>query len=83
MAETKLSLDDWLARVKKAQSPDELWKILDQFRNNDNWIPQERQQVFHTYMKVLDKLTRPADTAGSGKKKNAAANEGPVWYEKM
>lgn len=82
MAETKLSLDDWLARVKTARSTDEMWKILDAFRQQDDWIAQERQQVFHTYMRVLNNLNKPDDTASSGKKKNAA-NEGPVWYEKM
>lgn len=82
MAETNLNLDDWLERVKKAQSTEQMWEILDEFRKHD-WIPQERQQVFHTYMRVLTSLNKPEDTNSGGKKKNANAKEGPVWYEKM
>ena len=81
MVETKLSLDEYIARILKIRKADELLKVLDEFRRGD-WTDIERQKVAHTYMRVLDSM--PKAMAETAQKQEAApVDDGPVWYEKM
>lgn len=78
---TNKSVDSWIDRVRAAGSADNLWVILDEFRLVD-WTDEERAKMSHAYMQRLASIVRAS--AGSGKKAaQAAANDGPVWYEKM
>lgn len=88
MADSKLDIDSWVARIQKTRSGTELLRILAEFRKHE-WTDLERQKVSHTYMKVLEtilsssgeqlKKAQEAATAAA----NASGNDGPVWYEKM
>lgn len=84
MAENPASIDEWVLRIQKTRKTTDLLRLLEQFRKGD-WTAQERQLVAHTYMKVLESITKNSSellrkpeevTSGSG-------NDGPVWYEKM
>lgn len=82
--EAAVGIDEWVLRVQKTRNTKDLLRLLEQFRKGD-WTAQERQLVSHTYMKVLESITKnsadslrkPAETQASG------GNDGPVWYEKM
>lgn len=82
MNTTKVPLDSWIERVRGAASAENLWVILDEFRIAE-WTDQERAKMSHAYMQRLASILRAA-SAGTGKKAaQVAANDGPVWYEKM
>ncbi len=79
----KATVDDWVVKIQKTRSGTELLKILEQFRKFD-WTDQERQKISHTYMKMLDGILKGSVTETLKKAEAAvAANDGPVWYEKM
>lgn len=82
MAETKVSVDEWVLRIQQTRSSVDLLKLLEQFRKYD-WTDIERQKISHTYMRVLDGILKGAGENLKSAKKAAAGNEGPVWYEKM
>lgn len=80
---TKLpNLDDWIERIKQATSIDQVWKFLAEFRRQE-WTPEERAKIFHTYIKVVDTLSKAAPKSKNEKVAANSANDGPVWYEKM
>lgn len=75
------SLDSWIDRIRSAGSADNLWTILDEFRTVE-WTDEERSKMSHAYMQRLASIVRASATVGK-KAAQAAANDGPVWYEKM
>jgi hypothetical protein len=81
MNSTKVPLDSWIERVRGAGSADNLWVILDEFRTVE-WTDEERAKMSHAYMQRLASIVR-ASAVGGKKAAQVAANDGPVWYEKM
>jgi hypothetical protein len=75
------TLDKWIDRVRAAGSADNLFGILDEFRTVD-WTDEERMKMSHAYMQRLASIVRASAVTGK-KAAQAAANDGPVWYEKM
>ena len=78
---TKVSLDSWIERIRAVGSVDNLWALLDEFRRDD-WTDTERAKMSHAYMQKLASILRASGTSGK-KAAQVAANDGPVWYEKM
>lgn len=76
------NLDEWVSRIQKTRSGEELVKILEQFRKLE-WTELERQRVSHAYMRVLEVILKSQPDAGRKVVMDAPANDGPVWYEKM
>jgi hypothetical protein len=74
-------LEQWLRKVERAASRQEVFELLDQFRPLD-WTDQQRAAMAHVYVRVLEKLkddSGPVETAAA----TSEAADGPVWYEKM
>lgn len=76
-----LNLQLWIERVRGAESYEKVMKILDEFRTLP-WSDQQRSEMSHFYMRILDNLPKPTTTTAQAAKATNE-NDGPVWYEKM
>lgn len=82
MPEDKTNIEYWLEKLRAASNSVEIMAILDEFRDGE-WSDADRAKVSHTYMRKLNALYRDPKDSSSKKNTETAANEGPVWYEKM
>lgn len=74
-------IQDWINKVKRAESAQDVLHILDQFRPLA-WTNQERSAMAHAYLRVLEKMPK-VEEAIAPNAKQSEASDGPVWYEKM
>jgi hypothetical protein len=74
-------IEDWINKVKRAESAQDVLHILDQFRPLA-WSNQERSAMAHAYLRVLEKMPKAneavaplsKDSNASGTATNATAD---------
>ena len=79
-----MNLDDWIAQLKNANSQEELYTVLDNFRTLA-WTDEQRALVSRLYIRLLENiLASPASVPLSQEKVVATKfdSEEPVWYER-
>jgi hypothetical protein len=80
MTEKTTDIDQWIARVKKANNAKEVYATLNEFRPGP-WSDEDRAKMAKTYIRVLERVG--GSTADEAVEEVVDANDGPVWYEKM
>jgi hypothetical protein len=81
MAEPQTTdLQQWIARVQKANNAKDVFRIMDEFRKGD-WSDEDRARIAKVYVRVLDRVGAPAADQAAVIEEDKS--DGPVWYEKM
>jgi hypothetical protein len=80
MTDKTTDVQQWISKVKQAQSAKEVFALLDEFRPGP-WSDDDRAKMAKAYVRVLERVGVPA--VGAPVEEEAEGNDGPVWYEKM
>jgi hypothetical protein len=81
MASEELDLEGWISRVRSAVSVQEVFAVLEEFRER-SWSDVDCSEMSKAYMRVLDTLAAAPVSQSKGSAPQGDL-EGPVWYEKL